>query len=62
MNYRESVSEYLGDLVYKLEANAEHSDYWEKACDFVHQNYHLLLSELTIRQRSWLLKIKEDLE
>ena len=59
----QTVSEYLFSLASEslLDELADSNDYWQKVNTFVERNRDNKIKNLTPGQRSWLIKIKDDL-
>lgn len=58
----QTVEEYLSELYAGTldELASTEGGYWESALSFVTENFNKKLSELSYRQRSWLIKIKTE--
>lgn len=54
---------FLGDKVTKdlLESRQGESDYWDKAVEFVLDNWTTEITELSEKQINWAHKIMEDM-
>lgn len=63
MDLNLTVEEYLFDYASEeeLEERSQDSKYWTQVLQFVHDRRDTLLSELSFKQRNWLIKIREDL-